>query len=44
MKQNTLTKKKASWGGKGLFSLHFLIAVNHQKKSGLELTQAGSRS
>jgi hypothetical protein len=26
-------------GGKGLFSLRFHIAVQHQRKSGLELTQ-----
>jgi hypothetical protein len=31
--------QEASWGGKGLFSLHFHIAVHHQKKSGQELTQ-----
>jgi hypothetical protein len=31
--------QKASWGGKGLFSLHFHIAVRHQRKSGQELTQ-----
>jgi hypothetical protein len=30
---------KASWGGKGLFGLHFHIAVHHQRKSGRELTQ-----
>ena len=24
--------QEASWGGKGLFSLHFHIAVHHQKK------------
>jgi hypothetical protein len=29
----------ASWGGKGLFSLHFHIAVHHQRRSGLELKQ-----
>ena len=29
----------ASCGGKGLFSLHFHIAVHHWKKSGLELKQ-----
>ena len=29
----------ASWGGKGLFSLHFHTAVHHQRKSGLELKQ-----
>jgi hypothetical protein len=31
--------QKASWGGKGLFNLHFDIAVHDQRKSGLELTQ-----
>jgi hypothetical protein len=31
--------QEASWGGKGLFSLHFHIAVNHKRKSGLELKQ-----
>jgi len=31
--------QKASWGGKGLFSLHFHIAVHHQRKSGQELKQ-----
>jgi hypothetical protein len=31
--------QKASWGGKGLFSLHFHIAVHHQRKSGQELTR-----
>jgi hypothetical protein len=31
--------QEASWGGKGLFSLHFRIAVDHQMKSGLELKQ-----
>ena len=30
---------RSSWGGKGLFSLHFHIAVHHWKKSGLELKQ-----
>jgi hypothetical protein len=29
----------ASCGGKGLFSLHFHIAVHHQRMSGLELKQ-----
>ena len=29
----------ASWGGKGLFSLHFHVAVHHQRKSGLEHKQ-----
>jgi hypothetical protein len=29
----------ASWGRKGLFSLHFHIVVHHQRKSGQELTQ-----
>jgi hypothetical protein len=32
--------QEASWGGKGLFSLHFHTAVHHQRKSGLELKQA----
>jgi hypothetical protein len=27
---------EASWGGKGLVSLHFHIAVHHQSKSGLK--------
>jgi hypothetical protein len=36
--QNILTKK-SKLGGKGLFSLHFHIALHHQRKSGLELTQ-----
>jgi hypothetical protein len=31
--------QEASWGGKGLFSLQFYIAVHHQKKPGLEFTQ-----
>jgi hypothetical protein len=31
--------QEASWGGKGLFSFHFHIAVHHQRKSGLELKQ-----
>jgi hypothetical protein len=31
--------QEASWGGKGLFSLHFHIAVHHQTKSGLEIKQ-----
>jgi len=30
--------QEASWGGKGLFSLHFHIAVHHQRRSGQELT------
>ena len=29
--------REASWGGKGLFRLHFHTAVHHQRKSGLEL-------
>jgi hypothetical protein len=33
-------EQEASWRGKGLFSLHFHIAVHHQRKSGQELTQA----
>jgi hypothetical protein len=32
--------QEASWGGKGLFSLHFHIAIPHQRKSGLELKEA----
>jgi hypothetical protein len=32
--------QEASWGGKGLFSLHFHTAVHHQRKSGLELMQS----
>jgi hypothetical protein len=31
--------QEASCGRKGLFSFHFLIAVHHQRKSGLELKQ-----
>jgi hypothetical protein len=31
--------QEASWGGTGLFSLHFHIAIHHQRKSGHELTQ-----
>jgi hypothetical protein len=31
--------QEASWGGKGLFGLHFHIAVHHQRKSGLQLKQ-----
>jgi hypothetical protein len=31
--------QEASWGGKGLFSLHFHIAVHHQRKSGQECRQ-----
>jgi hypothetical protein len=31
--------QEASWGGKGLFSLHFHTAVHQQRKSGLELKQ-----
>ena len=30
---------KSTWGGKGLFSLHFHTAVHHQRKSELELKQ-----
>jgi len=36
--------QEASWGGKGLFSLHFYIAVHHQRKSGLKLNQAGQEA
>jgi hypothetical protein len=31
--------QKASWQGKGLFGLHFYIAVLHRRKSGQELKQ-----
>jgi hypothetical protein len=31
---------KTAWGGKCLFSLHFHIAVHHQRKPGQELTQS----
>jgi hypothetical protein len=31
--------QEASWGGKGLFSLHFHVAVHHQRKSGLVIKQ-----
>jgi hypothetical protein len=31
--------QEASWGGKGLFSLHFHIAIHYQRRSGLELKQ-----
>jgi hypothetical protein len=31
--------QEASWGGKGLISLHFHIAIQTQRKSGQELTQ-----
>jgi hypothetical protein len=30
--------QEASWGGKGLISLYFHIAVHHQRKLGQELT------
>jgi hypothetical protein len=30
---------RSSWGGKGLFTLHFHIAAHHWKKLGLELKQ-----
>ena len=33
-----MTKKQVC-GGKGLFSLHFHIAVHYQRKSGMELKQ-----
>jgi hypothetical protein len=32
-------EQDASWGGKGLFTLHFHIAVHHPRRSGLELKQ-----
>jgi hypothetical protein len=31
--------QKASWGGKGLFGLHFHITAHHWMKSGQELKQ-----
>jgi hypothetical protein len=31
--------QEARWRGKGLFSLHFHIAVHHKRKAGLELKQ-----
>jgi hypothetical protein len=34
---NEITQIKAGWGKTGLFSLHFHIAVHHQRKSGQEL-------
>jgi hypothetical protein len=34
--------QKASWGEKGLFDLHFRIAVYHQRKSGQETRQGWS--
>jgi len=34
---NTMTK--ASWGGQGLFGLHFSITVHYHRKSGQELKQ-----
>ena len=34
--------QKASWGRKGLFGLHFHIAVFHRRKSGQELKLGGS--
>ena len=34
--------QKSSWGGKGLFSLYFHIAVHHWKKSGEEFIQRRS--
>ena len=34
--------QEASWEGKGLFSVYLHIAVHHQRKSGLELTQGRS--
>jgi hypothetical protein len=36
--KNIMTKKQVG-EEKGLFSLHFHIAVHHQRKSGLELKQ-----
>jgi hypothetical protein len=31
--------QEASWGAKGLFGLHFHVAVHHQNKSGPKLKQ-----
>jgi len=33
-------KKKESWGGKGLFDLHFYITVHYQRRSGCGLKQS----
>ena len=43
---NIMHDQEASWGGKGLFGLHFQISVHCQRKSGQELTRErlGSRS
>ena len=30
---------KATWGGKGLFSLHFHMAVHYQRISGIQVGQ-----
>ena len=35
-------EQKASWGGKGLFGLHFHIIALHRRKSGQELKQGRS--
>jgi hypothetical protein len=35
---------KASWGGKGLFSLYFHIAIHHGRKPGQKLEQEQGRS
>jgi hypothetical protein len=32
-------EQEAIWGGQGLFCLHFHIAVPHQRKSGMDVTQ-----
>jgi hypothetical protein len=36
---NKHNDKEASWGGKDFLSLNFLVAVHHQRKSGLKLKQ-----
>ena len=36
---NEIPWPKASWGGKGLFGLHFNITVYHRRKSGQDLKQ-----
>ena len=36
--------QEASWGGKGLFSLHFHIAVHYQRRQDWNSRRSGSRS
>jgi hypothetical protein len=40
----TYIMTKASWGGKGLFSLHFHTAVHHQGSQDWNSSRSGSRS